>query len=160
MAAITENTNQQGKAVRYLFDVSITNQTPTATTRNFVRTPPWAKYATLYLFHTSQAGTTPLLDILVEVPDFSTAALLTAPDNGNVGTLGNFAPTQITGTGAFQQQVHMGPGVIDDNTGSATADASYGINCVLPPVISFGYTVDGTTGDEDYAFLVVVHYRA
>lgn len=161
MAAITENTNQQGKAVRFLENVTITDQAAASTTvRKFVRVPSWARFATLYLFHQSAGGTAPSLNILLEVPDIKTVALLSAPDDGLLLTLGNFSFTAITGTGPYVQQIHMGPGIADDNTGSATADASYGIDANLPPLLAYAYVTAGAgVALEDYTFQLVLHFR-
>ena len=60
MAAITMNTNQAGKAIRFLEDVTITNQTAnsTAVTRG-VRVPSWASHLSLYIFMDTMGGTRP-----------------------------------------------------------------------------------------------------
>ena len=169
MAAITMNTAAIGehppyRGVQFLENVTITNQADNSlAVKKGLYVPDWATKVIFYIFHDSSAGTSPLFDFVLGVPDFGTAALLNAPsDDTDVATLGNAAwngITQITGTGAYQIVVEVGPDVTDDDTGSATASCYYGVKAELPPVITYTYTTDGTTDDEDYAFRILAHWK-
>lgn len=165
MAAITMNTTDNTKALRFLEDVTITNQTAnsTAVTKG-VRVPGWATKVIFYIFFDSSAGTSPLFDFVLGMPDFGDATTFAAPtDATDLATLGNAAwngITQVTGNGPYVIVVEVGPDVTDDDTGSATASCYYGVKCELPPVITYTYTTDGTTDDEDYRFRIVAHFKA
>lgn len=163
MAAITQNTNQSNRMIRFLESLVITNQAGGANqvaANKYIRVPQHAKSAMFLLYLTSAGGTSPSLQLELNVPDISTAAKLAAPDDANVGPLADFAHTAITGTGPYLQQIHFGPGIgAVDSTGAAAADAAYTFSCVLPPVISYRILVDGTTGDEDYTAQLVVVFR-
>lgn len=163
MAAITMNTAPvRGDGVQFLESVTIVNQTANSTTvTKGVAPPPWAVKGIFYIFYDSAGGTTPLFDFVLGVPDFGTdgAAISDATD---VATLGNAAwngITQVTGTGPYQIVVEVGPDVTDDDTGSATASCYYGVKAELPPVLTYSYTTDGTTDDEDYTFRIVAHWK-
>ena len=165
MAAITMNTADYPKALRFLEDVTITNQTAnsTAVTKG-VRVPPWASHASFYIFYDSAAGTSPLFDFVMGVPDFGDATTYATPTDATdaAAVIGNAdwnGITQVTGTGPYIIAVHLGPDVTDDDTGSATASCTYGVKCVLPPVLTYTYTTDGTTDDEDYRFRIVVQFK-
>lgn len=165
MAAVTVNTNPiRPGGVQFLEDVTITNQTANSTAvTKAVAVPPWAVKAVFTIFFDSSAGTSPLFDFVLGEPDWGSATLLAAPtDATDVATLGNAAwngITQITGNGPYQIKVEVGPDVTDDDTGSATASCWYGVKAELPPVITYTYTTDGTTDDEDYAFRIAVHWK-
>ena len=165
MAAITMNTAAiQPYGVQFLEDVTITNQTAnsTAVTKG-VAVPGWANKAIFTIFFDSSAGTSPLFDFVLGVPDWGSTTLIGAPtDATDVATLGNAAwngITQVTGNGPYQIVVEVGSDVTDDDTGSATASCWYGVKCELPPVITYTYTTDGTTDDEDYAFRIAVQWK-
>lgn len=165
MAVITRNETDGRKAVRFLESRTITNLTPSENNRRrAVKVPEFAKYASFYLFITSQGGTSPTLDMGIEVPDFSTAEKLHAPTDDNLANLADFAGiTQVTGAGPYLQTIDIGPGVTgiaDDATGAAAADARMAINTVLPPWLVYRTSLDGTTGDEDYTFQLVLQFRA
>ena len=163
MAAITQNTNNSNRMIRFLESLTITNQAGGANqvaASKYIRVPQHAKSALFLLYLTSAGGTSPSLQLELSVPDVSTAAKLAAPDDANTGALADFAHTAITGTGPYLQQIHIGPGLgAADTTGAAAADASYVIPATLPPVISYRILVDGTTGDEDYTAQLVVVFR-
>lgn len=164
MAAITMNTNDPGKAVRFLEDVTITNQTAntTAVTKG-VRVPDWASSMALYIFFDSSGGTTPLFDFKLGVPDIGAFAQLGIPtDATDVATMGDQAwdgITQVTGAGPYVKVINVGPTVTADDTGSATASDTYAVNASLPPVFTYTYTTDGTTDDEDYRFRLVCVFK-
>lgn len=163
MAAITLNMADHSKAIRFLESVVITNQVPNSTAvTKAVRVPQWAKYASFYIYYDSATGNTPLFDFTLGVPDFGSAANLAAPTDDNVGALGNAewnGITQLTGGGPYLIAVHVGPDYTDDDTGSATADSTYVVKATLPPVLTYTYTTDGTSDDEDYAFRIVAHFK-
>ena len=158
MAAYTINTAGQGQATRHLEAIVASNAAADKT--RVVKTPGWARYLSVYLFLTSQGGTTPTFDFTLFVPDFSTAAKFAAPTDDNPQNLATI--TQVTGTGAYQQVIDVGPGVTgiaDDTTGAAGADARMSTNAVLPPWV--GYTIDTNIadGDEDATLQVVFVFR-
>lgn len=161
MAAVTENTADANSPLRLLENVTITNQTANTTAvTKAVRVPDWATKVVFYIFYDSAGGTSPLFDFVLGVPDFGSGGAIT--DATDSPTLGNAAwngITQITGTGPYQIVVECGPDVTDDDTGSATASSYYGVKVELPPVITYTYTTDGTTDDEDYAFRILAHFR-
>jgi hypothetical protein len=163
MAAITMNTAPvKSGGIQYLEDVTITNQTAdsTAVTKG-VAVPPWASKVVFYIFYDSSGGTSPLFDFTLGMPDWGTdGAAFT--DNTDLSALGNAAwngITQITGNGPYVIVVEVGPDVTDDDTGSAAASCYYGVRCDLPPVLTYTYTTDGTSDDEDYAFRIAAHWK-
>jgi hypothetical protein len=151
--------------VQFLADVTITNQTAnsTAVTRG-LRVPNWAVKAVFYIWYDSSAGSSPLFDFTLGQADWYSDVLLGAPsDATDVTSIGNAAwngITQVTGTGAYVIAVEVGPDVTDDDTGSATASCCYGVKAELPPVLTYTYTTDGSTDDEDYRFRIAVHWKA
>jgi hypothetical protein len=165
MAAITMNDTEIRNGVQFLESVVITNQTAntTAVTRG-IHVPPWATKAIFTIFYDSAGGTTPTFDFVLGEPDWGSPTLLAVPsDDTDKATLGNAAwdgITQVTGVGPYMIKVEVGPDVTDDDTGSATATCSYGVKVELPPVITYTYTTDGTTDDEDYTFRIVVQWKA
>jgi hypothetical protein len=166
MAAITMNTAPISPGgVQFLESVVITNQTAnsTAVTKG-VSVPSWATKGLFYIFFDSSAGTSPMFDFTLGMPDWGSTTLIASPtDATDVATLGNGAwngITQITGNGPYVIVVEVGPDVTDDDTGSATASCTYSVKAELPPVITYTYTTDGTTDDEDYTFRIAVHWKA
>ena len=171
MAAITMNTAAiqavpPYRNVQFLENVTVTNGAgltggDTATTGVWV--PDWATKVLFYIFYDSAAGTSPLFDFVLGVPDFGSTTLISAPsDATDVATLGNAAwngITQVTGAGPYQIVVEVGPDVADDDTGSATASCYYGVKGELPPVITYTITVDTTTNDEDYTIRLVAFWK-
>jgi len=166
MAAVTVNGAViQPYGIQFLEDVTITNQTANSTAvTKAVAVPAWATKGVFYIFYDSAAGTSPLFDFTLGMPDWGSTTLIAAPtDATDVSTLGDAAwngITQVTGTGPYVIIVEVGPDVTDDDTGSATASCHYGVKCELPPVITYTYTTDGTTDDEDYSFRIAVHWKA
>ncbi len=164
MAAITMNEARiTDDNLQYLEAVTVTNGSGMGgdTKTRGLRVPAWATKAIFYIFYDSSAGTSPLFDFVLGVPDFGTANTIT--DGTDIATLGNAAwngITQVTGTGAYQIVVEVGPDVTDDDTGSATASCWYGVKAELPPYITYTMTIDTTTNDEDYAFRLVVQWKA
>lgn len=163
MTAITVNETDKRKAIRFLEDVTITNQTENTTVvKKAVRVPQWANRATFYIFYDSAGGSTPLFDFVVGVPDFGDFANFLAPTDDTDALLGNQAwdgITQITGTGPYVITINIGPDLTADDTGPANASCTYDIRATLPPILYYTYTTDGTTDDEDYAFRIVVHFK-
>jgi len=165
MAAITMNNAVIKNGIQFLEDVTITNQTAntTAVTKG-VAVPVWATKALFTIFYDSSGGTTPLFDFVLGVPDWGYTTLLASPtDATDVASVGNAAwngITQVTGAGPYQIVVEVGPDVTDDDTGSATASCWYGVKAELPPVLTYTYTTDGTTDDEDYGFRIAVQWKA
>lgn len=164
MAAITMNTAEIRNGVQFLESVTITNQTAnsTAVTKG-LSVPSWATKVIFHIFYDSAGGTSPLFDFTVGEPDWGSTTLIAAPtDATDVSSLGNAAwngITQVTGTGPYKITVEVGPDVTDDDTGSATASCWYGVKAELPPVITYTYTTDGTTDDEDYTFRIAAQWK-
>jgi hypothetical protein len=151
-----------GANLQFLESVTITNQTAnsTAVTKG-VAVPAWAVKGIFTIFMDAVGGTSPLFDFVLGVPDWGTQGTIT--DGTDVASVGNAAwngITQVTAAGPSQIVVEVGPDVTDDDTGSATASCWYGVKAELPPVITYTYTTDGTTDDEDYTFRIAVHWKA
>jgi hypothetical protein len=165
VAAITMNTAEIRNGVQFLEDVTITNQTAasTAVTKG-VSVPAWANKVLFHIFHDSQGGTTPKFDFVLGVPDWGSTTLIASPtDATDVASLGNAGwngITQVTGTGAYQIVVEVGPDVTDDDTGSATASCWYGVKAELPPVITYTYTTADSNDDADYRFRIAAQWKA
>lgn len=164
MAAVTKNTNQQGRTVRFLEDVTITNQTAASTAvTKAVRVPHFAKSASFYIFYDSSGGTTPTFDFVLGMPDFGDTTAFDVPtDATDIATLGNAAwngITQVTGAGPYVIDVHVGPDFTDDDTGAAAASCSYFVKAVLPPWITYTYTTTDAADDADYRFRIVAVFR-
>lgn len=158
MAAITVNGADAGKAFRRLETIAITNQTANSTVvRKAVRVPDWADSMAFYVYYEAAAGTSPLFDFSLEVPDTAADGSV---DDSPIGNLGDWdGITQVTGTGPYLFQVDVGPNITADDTGSATASSRYGVEAALPPVVVYKYTTDGTTDDEDYAVRICVKFN-
>ena len=63
-------------------------------------------------------------------------------------------------TAVATSTIHVGPGVTEELTGSATADDTYGVNIPLPPWIEYEYTtVGGGASKEDYTATISVYFR-
>lgn len=159
------NTADARKAIRFLEDVTISNQVAasTAVTKG-VRVPPWASHMSIYIFFDSSGGTTPKFDFVLGTPDFGSAALLAAPsdETDNAAAFGNAAwngITQVTGNGPYQILINCGPDVTDDDTGSASASCEYGVKTTLPPVFTYTYTTQDAADDADYRFRIVVVFK-
>lgn len=163
MAAITLNTADAGKAIRFLEDVTITNQVPNSTAvQRAIRVPEWANRLTFYIFYDSGTGTTPTFDFVAGIPDFGDAASLLAPTDATDALLGNQlwdGITQVTGAGPYVITVNVAPDLTADDTGSATASCNYDVRAQLPPVIYYTYTTGGTSDTEDYRFRIVAHFK-
>jgi hypothetical protein len=159
MAAVTINNADQSRSIRHLENVTISNQTANSTAvTKAVRVPTWAKSMTFYIFFDSAGGTSPLFDFVVGRPDFGSTTRFQAPsDDNDIATLGNTpwnGITQESGTSAKVIEVHIGPDFTDDDTGDL-----YFVKAILPPWVTYTYTTDGTTDDEDYAFRIVAVFR-
>jgi hypothetical protein len=158
MAAYTINDTDARKHIRFLEAITATNAAADKT--RAVKVPADARFLSVYLFITSQGGTTPTFDFSLIVPDFGTAAKLSAPTDDNPATLVSL--TQVTGTGPYQQRIDIGPGVTgiaDDTTGAAAGDAVESVNAILPPWLVYTIDTDVTTGDEDFSLNLVFVFR-
>jgi hypothetical protein len=165
MAAVTVNSAPIGQGgVQFLESVVITNQTANSTAvTKAVAVPPWAVKGVFYIFFDSSGGTSPLFDFVLGMPDWGSSTLIAAPTDATDQAVWGDAAwngiTQVTGAGPYVIIVEIGPDVVDDDTGSATASCHYGIKAELPPVLSYTYTTDGTTDDEDYTFRIAVQWK-
>lgn len=165
MAAITMNTNGGSKGLRFLEDVTISNQTAASTAvKKGVRVPPWASHASFYIFYDAATGTSPTFDFVMGVPDFGDEVAFVTPTDATdaAAVIGNAdwnGITQLTGAGPYIVAVHLGPDVTDDDTGSATASCTYGVKAVLPPVLTYTYTTTDSADDADYRFRIVVQFK-
>lgn len=154
MAAITAVTpaTASGGLVETL---AITNQTDdTVTVKKRVAVPKWATYATVVIEDLLMAGTSPLFDFKLY------GCNTVVPDDGSIYELGGWdGITQKTAAASTTTTIDIGPNVPADDTGSATASDRYGVNAVLPNVLVYEYTTDGTTDDEDYSGTISVWFR-
>lgn len=158
--AVAETVKGDNRANRsrseWLETIARTNLTPTTTVNRALAVPPWAKSAT-FVIDITITGTTPLFDFAVygvvpavyalgtrrgstldsttDIYEFPTTAAITQL------TTDNSTPTTT---------LSIGPGLVVDTTGSATANSSYSFAGVLPEWLIYKYVMDGTTGDEDY----------
>lgn len=135
--------------------IALTN-TSTQTVSKGVYTPSWARNA-IFVLDVTITGTTPLMDFIVKGVDVAQDAV---PNTDDAFLLGGWdGITQLTTDGSSPVvTVTIGPGITADDTGSATVDSGYGVSTPLPPVMMYSYTVDGTTGDEDYNGSISVYW--
>jgi hypothetical protein len=155
LAAVTTVTPGVGGLVE---TIAIENQTANSTVvSKAVMVPGWAKYATVVVGALTMAGTSPLFDFNVRGHSGGVAV-----DDGQLFLLGAGwdGITQKTAATASYTTIHIGPDITTDDSGSATASDAYGVGAILPPVLVYTYTTDGTTDDEDYAASIRVHFRA
>lgn len=140
---------------RQLEDVTLTNQSGAYSNQKYVQVPAHAREAVFLFTVTSMAGTTPLLDFIVEGVNPENI------DTTETWQLGDWdGITQLTSAAAtVNVAVDIGPEIAADDTGSATASCRYGVNAALPPLLVYTITADGTTGDEDYAFTLGVKFQ-
>lgn len=156
MAAITQIA-WNGSHVQALETVAITNQSGANVTRKAIKVPAFANYATIVLDNMTLGGTSPLLDFIVQAVNITANA---TPDSDDLIALGGWdGITQKTAASATNTVIDIGPLITVDDTGSATATDRYGVQAVLPPWLVYTYTLDGTTGDEDYAFTISVYWH-
>jgi hypothetical protein len=157
MAAPTVATlNSQGVGAYTVLETQvITNQTANSATIVKALSPPrWARYAIFYLNITSMGGTSPLLDFKIETvdpSDFDTSAV--------TGTGSWDGITQKTAATNSLDVIEIGPDLLADDTGSATASGAYAVRAILPTWLMYTITTDGTTDDEDYTFSLAVEFR-
>ncbi len=161
MAAITLNTTSQAQRFRLLESRTLTNQVGSDVRRYAIRVPTGARSALFMLFIDAMTGSTPLLDFTLSVPDLTNENSL---DDSPLANLGGWdGITQKTAAASpTLTTVAVGEGITgiaDDDTGSATATDHYSVNTVLPPIIAYTITVDGTTNDEDYTYRLAVYFR-
>lgn len=110
--------------------------------------PSWARYLSVYLNLTANAGTSP------ETTFSFQATPLGLQDDANLTALGTGAVI----TAASQHYYQIGPDLVV-GTDSATADASVGFSAVLPvPFIGVRILNDRTTGDETYTYTLTARF--
>lgn len=133
---------------------SVTAQATTGQT-DWLLVPPWARAAYIDYNLTAVAGTSPLVDVTLKVPDLSTL-----DDTTGVVNLGNHAAlTQITAAARLLIQVGPGiTGIADDVTTAATGLSTVSLNMVLPPVLGIKVLNDRTTGDETYTYTLTIAF--
>ena len=155
MAVFTINTTNEHEALRVLESLAVTNAAATTTVTKAVRVPGWARTCHFLLNVTVMGGSSPLLDFGLQTVDPTTLGTT------HVGNLGDWdGITQLTGAAApVLVTVDVGPNIVADDTGSATASCRYGVCCSLPAVIVYYITYDGTTHDEDYTATLQVLFR-
>lgn len=158
MAAITNSQAIQGRS-KLLRTIAYTNLSASATERIAVQVPVWARYAT-FVVNLTMAGTSPLFDFALEGYDSAGNGGAT-PDDGFLFALGGWdGITQKTAASDTYTTVDVGPGIGNDDTGSATASDHYSVASQLPEWIIAKTVMDGTTGDEDYTGTISVYFRA
>ena len=160
MAAITKITPANPRA--FLCEtIAIVNQTAASTTvRKAVPVPGWAKYATFVIGDLTLAGTTPTFDFVVERYD-SAANSYATPDDGFRVPLGGWnGITQKTAATATDTVIDIGPTVVADDTGSATASDQYGVTAVLPAWLIYSYTTTDAADDADYSATITCYFAA
>ena len=155
MAVFTVNTDYEPEATRLLESLALTNVAATATVTKAVKVPSWAHSCAFLLNVTVMTGTSPLLDFALKGVDPFTL------DTTHVWNLGDWdGITQLTAAAApVLVCVDVGPEIVADDTGSATASCRYGVMASLPPYIVYSITYDGTTHDEDYTATLEVFFR-
>ena len=150
MAAITATTVPGGfHVIRQASAQATTGQT------DWLRLPQWAKYASVFLNLTANAGTTPLT-----TPSFLVADPV-SQDDSHVINLGEHAAFTAIST-AGQYVFQLGPGVTgiaDDVTNAAAADSYASLNVVLPLFLGVRILNDRTTGDETYTYNLSIQLR-
>lgn len=153
MAAVTSDITPTSRTRFELLEtLAVTNLTPTTTRTRALGVPAWA-FACTFIIDVTITGTTPLFDFKVEgaittvrhgAQLDSTTDVFQFPTNASITQL-------TTDTSTPTISVEIGPGVPVDTTGSATANSAYAFPTVgLPDYLVYTYTMDGTTGDEDY----------
>lgn len=107
-----------------------------------VQPPPWAKYVTIYVDLSAVAGTTPLFDFDIDVPQ---------PSPGSTAGDEELTTTQLSAADLYT--VHIGPGI----TGIAddTTAPIHKINMPLPWALNLVVTLDRTTGNETYTYSII-----
>lgn len=135
--------------------LAIVNQTAnSASVVGAINPPRWARHAIFYLNITSMGGTSPLLDFKLEAVDPSDF------DTSAVAPLGSWdGITQKTAATNSLDIIEVGPDLVADDTGSATASGHYAVRAVLPTWIMYTITTDGTTDDEDYSATLSAEFR-
>ena len=135
------------------------SQTAQATTgqTDWLNVPAWAKYLYIDYNLTATAGTTPLADVTLKVPDLTTLDDTT----GVVNFRNHAALTQINAAARLLIQVGPGvTGIADDVTNAASGLSDISLNAILPPIIGVKILQDRTTGDETYTYTLTVVFRA
>lgn len=159
MAAITKITPANPTA--FLCEtIAIVNQTAASTTvRKAVPVPGWAHYATFVIGSLTLGGTTPTFDFVIERYD-SAANSYGQPDDGFLVPLGGWnGITQKTSASSTETVIDIGPTVITDDTGSASASDQYGVTAVLSPWLIYSYTTTDAADDADYSATITCYFR-
>lgn len=157
MAALTV-IDMAGRSAKLCETIAITNAASTGSVTKAIPVPQWANNATIVIGTLTMAGTSPLFDFIVYGVDTMGGA--TAPDDGDLYALGGWdGITQKTAAAGTFTAIDIGPNLTADDTGSATATDRYGVQSLLPPVIAYKYTYDGTTGDEDYSGTISIYFK-
>lgn len=140
--------------------IAILNQTAASTAvSKAIPVPGWAHYATIVVGGLTLAGTTPTFDFTVRRYD-SAANGYAAPDDGFLVPLGGWdGITQKTAAAGTDTVIDIGPTVVADDTGSATASDQYGVTAVLPPWLVYTYTTTDAADDADYDATITVYFR-
>ena len=165
MAAVTSDATPTGGRghLETLETIAITNQSGALTVSRALAVPSFAK-AARFVLDITIAGTTPLFDFAIRGGSTAGHTRIGATFDSTTDIY-DFAGapaaiTQLTTDGSSPiVSIDLGPGIVLDTSGSATANCSYAFPCVgLPPWLIYVYTVDGTTGDEDYNGTVSVQW--
>ena len=164
MAAVTSDITPTGgrRTVEVLETIAVTNAAATTTVSRALAVPGWAK-ACRFVLDITIAGTTPLFDLAVRGGQTAGGRYGSALDSTT--DIYDFAGaaiaiTQLTTNGSTPiVSIDIGPGIVLDTTGSATANSSYAFPTVnLPPWLIYVYTYDGTDLDEDYNGTISVQW--
>lgn len=155
MTAISYNTTDAWDAHVLLESQALENVAATASIQKAIAVPQRATTAQFLFVVTNMAGTSPLLDFIVQGVDPYNV------DDGYLYNLGDWdGITQLTSAAAtVVVAVDIGPNYTADDTGSATASCRYAVQAALPPVLVYKITYDGTTTDEDYTFTLSRHFK-
>ena len=124
---------------------------------DWINVPAWARYLYIDYNLTAVAGTTPLVDVTLKVPDLTTLDDTT----GVVNFRNHAALTQINAAARLLIQVGPGvTGIADDVVNAASGTSDISINATLPPIIGVKILQDRTTGDETYTYTLTVVFHA
>ena len=143
---------------KLLETIAVTDASATTSVTKAVLVPQWAQNATIVIGTLTMGGTSPLFDFFLYGVDTMGGA--TAPDDGDLYALGGWdGITQKTAAAGTFTAIDIGPNLTADDTGSATATDRYGVQSMLPYVLAYKYTYDGTTHDEDYSGTISIYFK-
>jgi hypothetical protein len=147
--------------LQLLETIAVTNAAANGTVTKAVPVPEWAVNA-MFVLDITITGTTPLFDFNIKGVNVAAPSSASIPVNdADVFLLGSswVGITQLTTDASTPVvTVTLGPNIPTDNTGSATDDCAYGVSTLLPPMLMYTYTYDGTTHDEDYNGTISVYW--